>query len=95
MGAAEGVGVLSAFRRRRRPPLAPLRSVDEAEVAVGSLSGVAPSDIRLHVLVVLDKTGRVSVTSAGCPETTVLLLAEVLASLARQAAAGHACGSGT
>jgi hypothetical protein len=83
---------VNPFRRPPRPPATPVRDVAEAEVAVGSLAGVAPSEIDRHVLIVLEKSGRVVMSGTACRETTALILAEVLVQYAREAQAAHACG---
>lgn len=85
---------MSLFRRRSRPSTAPVRDVAEAEVAVGSLTGIPPSDIERHLLVVVEKSGRVTLSGTTCREATVLVLSELLAQLTREAYAAHECGGG-
>lgn len=58
----------------RRPlPSAPaegspvlVTDVPAAEIAIGSLSGIAPSRIKRHVLVVLDSDEEMSITTTCC-----------------------------
>lgn len=85
---------MNPFRRPARPALAPVQDIAEAEVAVGSLAGVAPADIDRHVLIVVTKTGEVAITGTACREATTLILTEVLAQYAREAQATHKCGGG-
>jgi hypothetical protein len=93
---------VSLFRSSRaRPvpapdplPLPPLEGIPEAHIAVGSLSGIAPSDIRGHLLIVVRQDGRPNLSGTACPELAALILTEVMAGLARQAYAGHECGTG-
>jgi hypothetical protein len=93
--------VTSLFGRRpARPvpapdPLPPLLEggIPEAHIAVGSLSGIAPSDIRGHLLIVVRQDGRPSLSGTACPELAALILTEVMAGLARPAYAGDECGS--
>jgi hypothetical protein len=87
--------VKGLFRRPARPAPTPVRDVTEAEIAVGSLAGIAPSEIDRHVLIVVSTTGTVAVSGTACRETTTLILAEILAQYAREAQAEHACGGGS
>jgi hypothetical protein len=80
---------MSLFRRPSRPSPVPVRDIAEAEIAVGSLAGIAPSEIDRHLLVVLEHSGRVTMSGTACREATTVLLAEVLLQLARQAHGEH------
>jgi hypothetical protein len=66
-----------------------VRDIADAEVAVGSLSGVAPAEISRHLLTVLEKPGRVSVSGTPSREMTAVPLAEILLQLAKQAHGEH------
>jgi hypothetical protein len=68
------------FTRRPLPP-APaedtavrVTSVPEAEIAVGSMSGIAPARIARHVLVVLDRDEDMSITTTCCKHELPKLL---------------------
>lgn len=53
----------------------PVTSTAEAEVAVGALSGIAPSRINRHALIVLDDDGHVRVITSCCKQELPLLIA--------------------
>ena len=68
------------FRRRPLPP-APhegdtvrMTDVAEAEIAIGSLSGIAPSAIKRHVLVVLGADEKLTITTTCCKHELPKLL---------------------
>lgn len=82
---------MNPLRRRSRAVPAPVRDVAEAEIAVGSLAGIAPSEIDRHVLIVVTTSGTVAISGTACRETATLILAEVLAQYARESHAEHAC----
>lgn len=68
------------FTRRPLPPAPPedpivrVGSVPEAEIAIGSLSGIAPSRIKRHVLVVLDDEQAMTITTTCCKHELPKLL---------------------
>lgn len=87
------------FRRRAPrpgpltlPPLFPDGELAEAHIAVGSLSGTAPSDIAAHLLITIGTDGQAKLTGNACPELAAVILTEMAAGLARRAYAGHDCG---
>lgn len=86
---------MSLFRRRRPEPLSlPLlleRGMPEAHIAVGNLAGINPSDIHGHLLIVVDRDGKASLTGNACPELAVMILTGMAAQLTRQAYATHKC----
>jgi hypothetical protein len=84
---------VSPFRRRRPQPLFLQleRGLPEAHVAIGNLSGIAPSDIHGHLLIVVDHDGQASLTGNACPELAVMILTGMAAQLTRQAYATHKC----
>lgn len=68
------------FTRRPLPP-APaedlthmVTSVPEAEIAIGSLSGIAPSRIKRHALVTLDCDEHMTITTTCCKHELPKLL---------------------
>jgi hypothetical protein len=75
---------MSLFRRPSRPSPAPVQDIAEAEIAVGS-----PAGLDRHLLIVLEHSGRATMSGTACRETTVLLLTEILLRLARQAHGEH------
>jgi len=82
------------FRRRERPSLPPVpvpgtASVPEAEIAVGSLSGIAPSDIRCHILLVVDLDGGMSVSTSACDATVSVVLAAAALQVANRVMDAH------
>lgn len=56
--------------------------VPEAHIAVGSLSGIAPSDIKAHVLIVLTRDGQLGVTGNTCDHLGMAVTAKALSMLA-------------
>ena len=80
------------FRRRTRRP-APLQAdLREAQIAVGSLSGIAPSDIQGHLLIVVDRDDRAHMTGNAGPELGVMILTQMAAAVARKAYASRGSG---
>jgi hypothetical protein len=79
------------FRRRQhRPvPVPGITSVPEAEIAVGSLSGVAPSQIRCHVLLAVDLDGGLSITTSARDATVSVVLAAAALQLAERTMSAH------
>lgn len=85
--------LMRPFRRRApRPDPMAFPLLAEAHIAVGSLSGVAPSDIAAHLLITVDHDGRRKLTGSACPELAAVILTELAAGLARRACAAHECG---
>lgn len=76
-----------ALRRRRAVPL--IEAALEAHVAVGSLSGVAPSDITAHVLLVLEEDGGVTISGTGCDSLRAFMLASASAACALEEWRAH------
>ncbi len=74
---------------RRRPAGPGITDGIEAHIAVGSLSGVAPSDIKAHVLLVVTHDGYLGVSGNGCGGLRALILAKASAAAAEQAFAAH------
>lgn len=68
------------FGRRPLPPapvedpIVRVTDVPAAEIAVGSLAGIAPSAIKRHVLVVLDSNEDLSMTTTCCKHELPKLL---------------------
>ena len=70
------------FTRRPLPPAppepedvpGPVRNITEAEIAIGSLSGIAPSRILRHVLVVADTDGGLWLSTSACKNELPQLL---------------------
>lgn len=87
---------LNLFRRRVPvPDPLPLMlrgGLPEANIAVGSLSGIAPADIQGHLLIVVGTDGRASLTGNACPELAAMVLTQMAAELARTAYKSHECG---
>lgn len=73
------------WRRRKEAPEPLLGGVAEAHIAVGSLSGVPPTDIDAHVLLVLTNAGGLSVTGTTCTEATAMIVTMAAAALAQGA----------
>jgi hypothetical protein len=69
------------------PPLPPGL---EREIAIGSLSGIAPTDVRAHLLIVIDADGGLKMTGVACPEMAMVMLTQAAASIAQDIARGHA-----
>ena len=85
---------MNPFRRRPLPP-AKVTAVAEAEIAVGSLSGIAPSAIQRHALVVLDDKGAVHVTTSCCKHEVPELLVAALRLAVDDAAKPGPCDHGS
>jgi hypothetical protein len=88
-------GRTRVFERRRRrraapaPPGPVITERIEAHIAVGSLSGIAPSDIKCHVLLTLTGEGRVAVSGTVRGSLRALIVAKASAALAEEAFAAH------
>lgn len=67
----------------------PLEAGLEREIAVGSLSGVAPGDIGAHLLLVVDSEGCLRITGAACEHMAVAMLTHAASLISRQALTGH------
>jgi hypothetical protein len=75
---------------RRRASVAPaVTDRIEAHIAVGSLSGIAPSDIRCHVLLVVTSDGQLGVSGTAGGPLRMLILAKASAAFAGEAFAAH------
>jgi hypothetical protein len=75
---------------RRRASVAPsLTDRIEAHIAVGSLSGIAPSDIRCHVLLVVNTDGELAVSGTVRGSLRALIVAKASAAFAEEAFAAH------
>jgi hypothetical protein len=61
----------------------------EAHIAVGSLSGIAPSDIQGHVLLVVTHDGNLGISGTACGSLRTLILAKASTVFAEQAFAAH------
>ena len=97
VAVAWAVAILRAWRKRvlkRRRTLPKPETTLEKQVAVGSLSGVAPADIAAHVLLVLEEGGRVAISGTGCSSLRGFMLAHASAAHAAAAWQGHECGHG-
>lgn len=78
-----------AFPDGSLPPGPGITDVREAEIAVGSLSGIAPSRIRFHVLLVIDRDGGLSITTSACDESASVIIAAASLQVAQQALDTH------
>lgn len=79
---------LHAWRKRalkRRMGSARIGTDAERHIAVGSLSGVAPSDVKAHVLIVLGDDGGITIEGTGAGSLRMVLLTSATAALARDA----------
>lgn len=76
-----------ALKRRRTP--AQMGADLEKHIAVGSIAGVAPSDISAHVLLVLEEDGKVTIEGTGCDSLRLVLLTSATAAFAQAAYRGH------
>ena len=85
-------GLAARFRRPARPALPGVTSVIEAHVAAGSLSGIAPSAITHHLLLVVTRDGDLSVTGTACEPLAALVLTQASGILASRAYAAHVRG---
>ena len=74
---------------RRRPADPAITDRIEAHIAVGSLSGIAPSDIKGHVLLVLTGDGGLAVSSTVRGSLRALIVAKASAAFAEEAFAAH------
>jgi hypothetical protein len=92
MACAFFAGRAAVFRRRRAvaPDPGPVITDGiEAHVAVGSLSGIAPSDINAHVLLVVTNDGQLGISGTGCGSFKAFILAKASAAVAGQEFAEH------
>jgi len=79
--------------KRRNTPQAP-ETLLEKRIAVGSLAGVAPADIRAHVVITLDGDGGLKITGAGCPALLLFMMATAAGAGAAEAYQAHDCRHG-
>jgi len=82
------------FRRPVRPSLPPvpvpsITETAEAHIAVGSLSGIAPSSILSHVLLAVDRDGGLSITTSACDVSASVIVAAAALQIAERAMADH------
>jgi len=89
-------------------PLLLERGIPGAHIAVGNLSGVAPADIRTHLLIrtcgadsvlqggeevnTVAHDGTVKLTGNACAAHAGMILADMAALIARRAYEAHECG---
>jgi hypothetical protein len=79
------------LRRRRATPAPPLITGRlEAHVAVGSLSGIAPADIKAHVLIVVAQDGGLAISGTCADPLKAFVVASASAALAARAFEAHA-----
>jgi hypothetical protein len=86
-------GLRRVLRRRaaRATPSGPaITERIEAHIAVGSLSGIAPSDIKCHVLLVVTNDGELAVSGTVRGSLRALIVARASAAFAQEAFAAHA-----
>ena len=67
------------------PPLAGL----EREIAIGSLSGIAPTEVRAHLVLVVDNAGGLKISGAACDELAVTMLTHAATLISKRILAGH------
>ncbi len=81
------------FRRRAVPQATSVAGVAETEIAVGSLSGITPSQISRHIVIVLSENGDVHLSTSCCkneaPELLVRALQLAITSAARPGPCEH------
>lgn len=63
--------------------------VQEAHIAVGSLAGIAPSEINSHVLIVVTQDGELSITGSACDHQAAAIVASAGQILAMRVLAVH------
>lgn len=64
----------------------------EQHIAVGSLAGIAPSDVNAHVLLVVAEDGELSITGSACDHQAAAIVATAGHVLAMKALAAHLHG---
>jgi hypothetical protein len=74
---------------RRRAAVSRVTDDIEAHVAVGSLSGTAPSDVQAYVLLVLTGDGKLKAGGTASAGLAAFIVATTSAAYAQQALAGH------
>ena len=67
----------------------PSVEVAEAHIAVGSLAGVAPSDVNAHVLLVVTEDGGLTITGSACDHQAAAIVASAGQVLAMRLLAAH------
>lgn len=63
--------------------------IQEQHIAVGSLSGIAPSEINSHVLIVVTGDGELSITGSACDHQAGAIVASAGQVLAMRVLAAH------
>ena len=64
----------------------------EQHIAVGSLAGIAPSDVSAHVLLVVTEDGELSITGTACDHHAAAIVGSAVQVLTMKALAAHLHG---